>query len=183
MACSLYDAQFLLDGLYKAGKSEYAFQLMTATHDRSWWNMVETGSTITLEAWDMKYKPNADWNHAWGAAPANIIPRRLWGIRPAEPGFSKVFIQPQLADLEWSEIKVPTIRGPILASYNKEESNLIFEIEIPGNTQAEFIPPKGYYNKIEVNGKKFEKGISSVILEPGFNKISLTVYQASALNI
>ena len=178
MACSVYGAQFLLDGLYKAGKSEYAFELMTATHDRSWWNMIETGSTITLEAWDMKYKPNADWNHAWGAAPANIIPRRLWGIRPAEPGFSKVIIQPQLSDLAWSEIKVPTIRGPIIASYNKEESNLIFEIEIPGNTQAEFILPKDNYNKIEVNGKKLEKGISSFILEPGFNKISLTVYQA-----
>ncbi len=176
MACSVYGAQFLLDGLYKAGKSEYALELMTATHDRSWWNMLESGSTITLEAWDMKYKPNADWNHAWGAAPANIIPRRLWGIRPAEPGFSKVFIQPQLSELEWSEIKVPTIRGPILASYNKEESNIIFEIEIPGNTQAEFIPPKSKYNIIEVNGKNFEKEISSVVLEPGFNKISLNAY-------
>lgn len=176
MACSVYGAQFLLDGLYLAGKSEYALDLMTATHDRSWWNMIESGSTITLEAWDMKYKPNSDWNHAWGAAPANIIPRRLWGIRPAEPGFSKVVIQPQLSELEWSEIKVPTIRGPILASYNKEESNIIYKIEIPGNTQAEFILQKSNYNKIEVNGKNVEKGISSVLLDPGFNKISLIVY-------
>ena len=27
--------------------------------------MVESGTTITWEAWDMKCKPNQDWNHAW----------------------------------------------------------------------------------------------------------------------
>lgn len=66
MACSVYGAQYLLEGLYNAGEAGYALQLMTATHDRSWWNMIKIGSTITLEAWDMNYKPNADWNHAWG---------------------------------------------------------------------------------------------------------------------
>ena len=56
--------------------------LMTATNDRSWWNMIRSGSTISMEAWDLKYKPNSDWNHAWGSAPANIIPGYMWGIRP-----------------------------------------------------------------------------------------------------
>ena len=27
----------------------------------------------------MKYKNNLDWNHAWGAVPANVIPRGLMG--------------------------------------------------------------------------------------------------------
>ena len=44
---------------------------------RSWLGMMKQGSTITLEAWNMKDKPNLDWNHAWGAAPANLIPRFL----------------------------------------------------------------------------------------------------------
>ncbi len=93
MACSVYGAQFLLEGLYKAGESDYAKSLMTATHDRSWYNMIKSGSTMTMEAWDMKYKPNSDWNHAWGAAPANIIPGFMWGIRPAAPGYSKAVIK------------------------------------------------------------------------------------------
>jgi hypothetical protein len=45
----------------------------------------EVGATITLEAWDDRFKPNQDWNHAWSAAPANLIPGRLMGITPAEP--------------------------------------------------------------------------------------------------
>ncbi len=117
MACSVYGAQYLLEGLYEAGESDYAFGLITATHDRSWWNMIKSGTTISMEAWDMKYKPNSDWNHAWGAAPANIIPRYMWGIRPGGPGWSKTIINPQLSNLKQSNISVPTIRGNIYAGF------------------------------------------------------------------
>ena len=36
---------------------------------------------------------SSSWNHAWGAAPANIIPRYLVGVRPLTAGFSKVLIK------------------------------------------------------------------------------------------
>ncbi len=88
-----------------AGETDYAYSLLTATNDRSWWNMIRSGSTITMEAWDMKYKPNSDWNHAWGAAPANIIPGYMWGIAPAEPGFAKAVIRPQLGRPEVQQNK------------------------------------------------------------------------------
>ncbi len=93
MACSVYGSQYLLEGLYRSGESDYAYSLLTATNDRSWWNMIKSGSTITMEAWDMKYKPNSDWNHAWGAAPANIIPGYMWGISPARAGIFKMHHQ------------------------------------------------------------------------------------------
>ena len=51
--------------------------------------MLDVGSTITMEAWAAKYKPNLDWNHAWAAAPANIVPRYVLGVRPLSPGSQK----------------------------------------------------------------------------------------------
>lgn len=111
MACSVYGSQFLLEALYRVGDAEHALSLMTAEHDRGWLNMLKAGSTVTLEAWDHRYKSNLDWNHAWGAAPANIIPRFLVGVRPAEPGFASVLIAPQPAALEWVKATVPTPRG------------------------------------------------------------------------
>ena len=71
------------------------------------------GAIITLEAWDMKYKVNADWNHAWGAAPTNIIPRYMWGIKPKTPGFGLVEIKPQMDNVKNSSILAPTFRGQI----------------------------------------------------------------------
>ena len=43
MACSVYGAQYLLEGLYNAGEEDYAFSLLTSVNDRSWWNMIKTG--------------------------------------------------------------------------------------------------------------------------------------------
>jgi len=82
MACGVYVAQYLLDGLFEAGEASYAIGLMTNTGERGWANMLRVGSTMTSEARDLRFKPNLDWNHAWGSAPVNIIARKLAGIRP-----------------------------------------------------------------------------------------------------
>lgn len=138
MACSVYGSQFLLDGLYHADRDDYALELMTAKHDRSWWNMIAVGSTVTLEAWDWKYKNNLDWNHAWGAAPGNIIPRYVLGVRPLEPGFSRVLIKPQPGTLASAEGAVPTIRGPIMVAFkNTPGKSFELTLTIPANITAE----------------------------------------------
>ncbi len=50
MACSVYGAQYLMDALYHAEEEDYALELLTDQSDRSWYNMIRIGSTITLEA-------------------------------------------------------------------------------------------------------------------------------------
>lgn len=173
MACSVYGAQFLLEGLYKAGESDYALELLNATHDRSWWNMIRSGSTITMEAWDMKYKPNSDWNHAWGAAPANIIPAYLWGVRPTTPGFESTVIQPQLSEISYAKITVPTIRGGITAEFQINDGTKEFRIHIPGNMKCYFDPSFITFSIILLNGKKYDSTVGSFILEPGLNTINI----------
>ena len=111
MACSVYGAQYLLEAVYRLGMDDYALELMTAEHDRGWLNMLRSGSTVTLEAWDWRYKNNLDWNHAWGAAPANIIPRFLAGVRPAEPGFARVLVAPRPGKLLSFDAQAPTTRS------------------------------------------------------------------------
>lgn len=137
MACSVYGAQYLLEALYQCGEEEYALELMTAKHERSWWNMIREGSTITCEAWDLKYKTNLDWTHAWGAVPANIIPRYLLGVRPLEPGFSKVLIEPQPGSLASVSGTVPTPHGPIsIAIKNSPSGYREMTLQLPHPIQA-----------------------------------------------
>jgi len=169
MACSVYGAQYLLEGLYEAGESDYAFQLLTATHDRSWWNMIKSGTTISMEAWDMKYKPNSDWNHAWGAAPANIIPRYMWGIRPTEPGWAKAIIKPQLSILKKSKISVPIIRGNIIAEFIDNGQSKEYTITIPANMECDFVLPDK--NGVFLNSVKTDSDSGILKLKPGLNKI------------
>ncbi len=139
MVCSVYGSQYLLEALYAAGEGDYALKLMTdRSTDRSWPHMVyDVGTTITLEAWDNKYKPNQDWNHAWGAAPANIIPRCLMGVQPIEPGFAKVRIKPQVGSLTSGYLDRPTVRGTIHVDFTSSPGqSFAMNVDIPANVEA-----------------------------------------------
>ena len=176
MACSVYGSQYLMDGLYNAGAADYAMELLTDTSDRSWYNMIRIGSTITLEAWDLIYKNNLDWNHAWGAVPANAIPRGLWGIQPKTPGFGIATIKPQMGDLKSSAIEVPTIKGTIKATYTYKNPRLqVYTIEIPANMVAEFEIKTAENDVVTLNGEKASMAFGTLRLSPGTHQINLVV--------
>jgi len=142
MACSVYAVQYLLEALFLAGEMDYAIALMTSSDQRSWHNMLCQGATISWEAWDNVFKPNQDWNHAWGAAPANIIPRFVLGVRPLEPGYRKVLIAPQPGPLAQVQGVVPTIRGPIRVKATRaSDGRWQVDYEVPVGVIAEVVLP------------------------------------------
>jgi len=154
MACSVYGAQYLLEALYVAGRPEAALSLMTSEDIRSWANMLRVGSTITLEAWDNKFKPNQDWNHAWGAAPGNIIARFVVGVQPLEPGFKRILVKPQLGTLASVSARVPTIRGPVDVQIdNARQKPFKLTCSIPANTCAQIYVPAGKSESVLESGK------------------------------
>ena len=135
MACSVYAAQYLMEGLFANDAGAKALALITAPNDRSWKHMVESGTTITWEAWDQKYKPNQDWNHAWGAAPANLLPRFVLGAQPLMPGWQRALIRPNPGSLKFAGGKIPTPRGPLLVSW-KNESTFKLSLTLPPGVKA-----------------------------------------------
>ncbi|WPR70109.1 sulfatase-like hydrolase/transferase [Flavobacterium sp. NG2] len=176
MACSVYGSQFLMDGLYNAGEADYALKLLASTDQRSWYNMIRIGSTITLEAWDLEFKNNLDWNHAWGAVPANAIPRGLWGIKPKTPGFGVATIKPQMSNLKTSSIEVPTVLGTIKGNYTYKGARLqTYEIEIPGNMVAEFSLNNLNGKDLIHNGEKVPTAFQVIRLTPGKHIIELKI--------
>ncbi len=176
MACSVYGAQFLMDGLYNAGEADYALQLLASTSERSWYNMIREGSSISMEAWGYKNKINLDWNHAWGAVPANIIPRGLWGIQPKTAGFGIARIKPQMSSLKSSTIEVPTVKGVIRGNYKYNGARLqTYKIEIPANMVAEFSLNNLEGKDLIHNGEKVPSAYEVIRLAPGSHTIQLKI--------
>ncbi|MFY7953293.1 MAG: alpha-L-rhamnosidase C-terminal domain-containing protein, partial [Armatimonadaceae bacterium] len=141
MACSVYAAQFLVDGLYRAGRGDAGSALLVSRGERSWAHMVnDVGTTIALEAWDDRFKPNQDWNHAWGAAPANLIPRRVVGVEIAAPGARSVRVAPFPAHLTRFDALVPTIRGGVRVRYERDGNDDRYEVCLPPNCDGVFVP-------------------------------------------
>ncbi|PZG00467.1 hydrolase [Micromonospora endophytica] len=133
MRVSVYGAQFLLEALYRAGLGHAAHGLLTSREQFSWLHMIDNlGATIVMEAWDPSIKPNTTFSHAWGSAPANIVPRFVAGVRPLAPGYREVLIAPQPGPLTWLHAKVPTIRGPIEVSLDRR-NGFRLTVDLPPN--------------------------------------------------
>ena len=129
MACSVYFAQYLLEAFCEAGRADIAVKLMSASGERSWIGMLDFGSTITMEAWSPAAKPNLDLNHAWGAAPLNIISRYILGVTPLTAGFGVAAIHPQLGGLKHVKATVPTVAGSIQIEATPDR--LVFTASMP----------------------------------------------------
>lgn len=154
MTMSVYAAQYFMEALFENGADNEALDLITADGDRSWKHMVNSGTTISWEAWDQKYKPNQDWNHAWGAGPANLFPRYLLGAQPLSPGWVTARISPKVADLESAKGKVPTQLGPILIDWSQKDG-FEMKLEIPSEMLALVdLPHVEGSEKVLLNGEE-----------------------------
>jgi len=153
MACSVYAAQYLMEGLFENQAGSEAIRLITASNDRSWRHMIESGTTITWEAWDQHYKTNQDWNHAWGAAPANLLPRFVLGVQPAAPGWKRVVVRPNTSSLESATGKVPSPLGPIQVEWhNAKEFSLTLSLP-PGMRATVQLPVADHATGLWLDGQ------------------------------
>ena len=132
MSCSVYTAHFLLEYCFDNGLADHAYNLLLSNDLKSWNNMLAKGATIAMEAWDNSLKPNQDWNHAWGAAPANLIPRCIAGIKPLEPGFRKFSVTPHPGKLKEFYCKHPTPYGTIELEFKQSK----YTLTVPEGTEA-----------------------------------------------
>ena len=135
MRGSVYAAQYLLEALFENGQSTAAVDEMIAKGDRSWRHMVESGATVTWEAWDQRYKPNQDWTHAWGAAPANLLPRYVLGVRVTKPGWSEAEVAPHPGGLAFATGTVPTPKGVIRVEWRKSDK-FALSVQLPPGLAA-----------------------------------------------
>jgi len=153
MACSVYAAQYLLEALFRHGRAAAALNLITAEGDRSWRHMVETGTTITWEAWNQRSKPNQDWSHAWGAAPSHLLPRFVAGVRIDRPGASHITVQPETGGLDECHARVPTVRGPVDIHWRASEVFRLF-LSLPPGVSARLNLPAMGQQQVLVDGKQ-----------------------------
>lgn len=139
--CGLLAATSIIEGCYKVGEYELAYDLMTSKDKHSWHEMLRSGATTTMEAWAPELKWNTSWCHPWGTTPLYMMVRYLMGLQPAEPGWKAVRVAPQLPEsLEQIELQFPTVAGPITASYCKGQG---YRLTVPRGVRVVQGGPKG----------------------------------------
>lgn len=143
---SVYGAYFLMEALYGAGFGNYATALLADDGStpgvHSWAaSLAAKDITIAPEAWYVEEKSNMTFSHPWGSAPASLIARCMFGIRPTSPGFRTFQIRPLVGDLSYATIRVPTVKGTIRVSLGQNSEAYELEVTIPANTVADIYVP------------------------------------------
>ncbi len=70
--------------------------------------------------------------HGWASGPTAWLSQHVLGVKPVEPGFKAVKIEPHLGDLEWAEGSFPTPFGEIHVRHTKKaDGSVKSEIETP----------------------------------------------------
>jgi len=127
-----------------------------------------------MEAWDDSFKPNEDWNHAWGAAPANLVPRYVVGVRPVKAAYSEFTVDPRLGDLTYVRMQIPTIKGAVAVQVSQENKTWSLDVHIPANTVADVSIPCTDLSQITESGKTLT--LSDVIRDGGIQNGKRLLY-------
>jgi hypothetical protein len=133
---------FTLETLFQEGLSNDALTIL-----REQWNrMLEKGATTFWETFP-GHIGSGHWSrslcHGWSAAPAYFLSTQVLGVKPIEPGYSRVRIAPQPVNLTWAEGVVPTPRGPISVSWRLNDSGrLDVEYDAPEGCEVEVVLPQ-----------------------------------------
>jgi len=81
--------------------------------------------------------------HCYGAFPAYFLSAYVLGVRPYLPATRRqILIEPHLGDLTSAAGTVVTEGGPVSVSWKKENSALLFRVEVPAGITATLRVPK-----------------------------------------
>jgi alpha-L-rhamnosidase len=90
------------------------------------------------EDWKAAPDSGAQWSHC-AVAPLYLAYTDLAGIRPLTPGFKRVEIRPQLADLEQLELTAHTVQGPLRFAARGKAGERELVLELPAGCTGELI--------------------------------------------
>ncbi len=132
MACGVWFASFLLQGLIQAGQSELAIYLMTRDDPRSWQNMLGEDATACFEAWGVDQKWNTSLCHAWAAGPVALLVEGMLGVQHVEAGWRAVRIEPRMPRMLQSvALQLPLPAGTLNVSYSRSGRLEICSVHLP----------------------------------------------------
>lgn len=123
---TIYFRHYLFETLGQAGKTD-------AIRDRMglWFEHPAKGLKTTIES----PEPTRSDCHAWGAHPIFHYAATFLGIRPADFGFGRVRITPQLGSLEWASGVMGHPKGWIEVEVRPEAVN----VTLPGDLAGELV--------------------------------------------
>lgn len=144
---SPYMEKYVLEALFQMNAPDVALQRM---RDRYAGMLSYKEYTTLFEGWGVGAEGfgGGTINHAWSGGPLTLLSQKVCGIEPTSPGFRTFQIKPQMGSLTEASATVPTHYGDIKVDLRKSGRTILMEIQVPEQTCAVVVWPKGKVQKI-----------------------------------
>lgn len=146
----------LLTVLTENGYTDTAYKILENEGQPGWLYAVTKGATTTWENWygiTEKQEPVDSHNHFAPGAVVAWLFQYCAGIQAAEPGFTKIRIQPAIGGtFTWVKCSYYSVYGKITSNWNRKGNSFKLYVEIPPKVTAEIIMPdmQRYYVEMGV---------------------------------
>jgi hypothetical protein len=123
-------SHFLYEALCAQGRLKDALRMIRERFGP----MLARGATTLWESFD----PTASLCHGFSASPTYQLSRRVLGVSAAAPGFARISLAPDLADLDAAEGVVPTVAGDVEVKLARDGKGFIAQVKGPKDSALKF---------------------------------------------
>lgn len=144
---SPYMEKYVLEALFHMDAPDAALQRMK---DRYAGMLSYKEYTTLFEGWGVGAEGfgGGTINHAWSGGPLTLLSQKVCGIEPTSPGFKTFRVKPQMGSLTEASATVETHYGKIKVDLKKSGRKILMEIQVPEQTGAVVISPKGKVQEV-----------------------------------
>ncbi|WP_313989555.1 alpha-L-rhamnosidase C-terminal domain-containing protein [Xanthocytophaga flavus] len=172
---SPYMEKYVMEALFVMGQGKYALQ---RTKER-FSEMVKNPDYTTLfEGWGIGERGfgGGTTNHAWSGGAQIVIAQCVFGVKPLQAAYKTFLVEPNPATFTSGSLTVPTVKGMISVSFEKEISEFQLKLTVPTGTTA--IVRLGKDVKVYVNKKLLTE--RQLCVEKQWQKASFTTFKLFA---
>lgn len=137
---SPYMEKYVMEALFLMGHGDYAMERVR----RRFAKMVDSPDYTTLwEGWGIGSEGygGGTVNHAWSGGFMIVVARKLFGIEPVEPGYSRFRIAPVDGIFDDYSFSFESGHGTVALSRRQTRKGAAWRITVPEGTSAEVILP------------------------------------------
>jgi len=146
----------VLDALDRTGHHDEIQRLLLQTENPSWLYPVTMGATTIWERWDSMLPDGTinpgnmtSFNHYAFGAVADYLHRRVAGLAPAAPGYTKIRFAPlPLPALDFAEARYLTSAGEAKIRWERTDGTITVAIDVPDGVTGEVVLPDGTTSEV-----------------------------------
>jgi alpha-L-rhamnosidase len=154
----IFGTKYILETLSQNGYTDKVFEIVNSTDFPGWGFMISRGATTVWETWKESDNVYSNCHPMFGTV-TEWFYRWLGGIRINKdvPGFSRFTVGPNFpTGLNSVNCSYTTPQGKIISQWQRNGNKVNLTIEIPKNSEADLVLPKGNTGKITLDNKEYK---------------------------